>query len=68
MYNIRSGIIRWQKRNFLFDGNSNVFPIVHRLRDILKTRKNAKIDIGNEGHGQVEERTCDIQLAIFESI
>ena len=45
--------------DFIFDGNSNVYSISHRLRNILKKRekKCQNFDLENEDQGQgVEER------------
>ena len=41
-YNFSSGAIRWQMPYSISHGNSNVCSISHRLRDIRKSRKNAK--------------------------
>ena len=50
-YKIRSGDMRWQMPDILSDGNSNVYSISHRLRDIHKLRKMQDVDLENEGQG-----------------
>ena len=35
VYNIRDGVIRWQIRDFLSDGSSNVYCISHHVRDFF---------------------------------
>ena len=71
-YNIRSGAIRWQIYDFLSDGNSNVYYVAHRLRDIRKWRKMPKFDLENEGQNKWEEKpdlrhsTRDVRFHIGE--
>ena len=52
MYNIRTVAIR---HDFIFDSNSNVFSISHRLRDIRK-RNCTKFDLEKEDQGQGEKK------------
>ena len=54
-YNIRSGAIRWQLPDFLSDGNSNVYSVSHRLRDMRKQEKCQNVDLENEGQVQGSE-------------
>ena len=58
MYNIHNGGNWWQIPDFLYDGNSNVYLVSHRLQDIRKIKKDCQhCDLENESQGQgVEKR------------
>ena len=57
MYNIHSGVFRWQMPDILSGADSNVCSISYRLRDICKSNKMSKsFSLKNEGQGEVEEK------------
>ena len=62
MYNTRTGAIRWQLSDFLYDINSNFGSISHRLRDIRKQEKFQHFDLENEG----QTRSGKTGLAPFD--